>query len=72
VLILTKKIGWATFWVTFSQTHLATLVPLPASTHGQMMIARAVYTSHSLKADNPPTLCETISLIKNFFLHFFI
>jgi hypothetical protein len=24
-LILDKKLGWATFWVTFSQTHLVTL-----------------------------------------------
>jgi hypothetical protein len=25
VLILTQKIGWATFWVIFSQTHPVTL-----------------------------------------------
>jgi hypothetical protein len=25
VLILTKKIGWAIFWATFSKTHLVTL-----------------------------------------------
>jgi hypothetical protein len=33
VLSLTKKIGWAAFWATFSQAHLVTLVANPLRTN---------------------------------------
>jgi hypothetical protein len=35
-LILTKTIGWATFWAIFSQTHLVTLIRICVERAGKV------------------------------------
>jgi hypothetical protein len=37
-----QKMGWATFWTTFSQTHLVTLVPMCQSVVIRHVVGRLV------------------------------